>query len=327
MDALSVEQWLGSLCALDLLPGPPFPPGSRELIRPAAALPCLIAAEKEPAKPKLLILEPRLAAGACLLHRSCFGVAQKTSRMGWACLQRSRDVCPCHCHTALLHTWRGDTGISWNAPVMRGISVQAESSWWAGEGFCLRRGRCHACRRVSHVRKKAALGIKKTICPAPSSKHEEEGEDLGLPPPAMPRCSCGRAALLQMILLCQGEAQRGWSHPQAVHCLHKATLEWGLLRTRIWQVFNWCELLFGKQRRSRGCSPVQVVGWLSWGSSSFLGMLQARQPHCCAATALHIPPLQIGHRIMLLSVFYVLGSMTKYSRELKRCSCLEKIAW
>lgn len=143
----------------------------------------------------------------------------------------------------------------------------------------------------------------------------------------MPRCSCGSVAPLKARLLYQGDVQRGWSHPWAVRCLHKATLR-GVLRARICQVFNRCELLFGKQQRSGrewgSHSPAQAVGWLSRGSSSSLGMLQARQPQHRTATALQRPSLQIGHRVMLMSVFYALGRMTKCSRELKQCSCLEK---
>lgn len=58
-EILSVSEQ--GLCALHLLPLPPFLLGNRELIRPAAHLPFLAPAEEEPAKPKLRM---RLCAGA-----------------------------------------------------------------------------------------------------------------------------------------------------------------------------------------------------------------------------------------------------------------------
>lgn len=48
------------LCALHLLPLPPFLLGNRELFQPAAYLPFLVPAEEEPAEPKLRMLGLRL---------------------------------------------------------------------------------------------------------------------------------------------------------------------------------------------------------------------------------------------------------------------------
>jgi len=91
MEVLSVGQRVGSLCVLCSLPGPPFLLGNGELIRPAVDLPSLISAERA-AEPKLPMLEPRLAADECLLHRTWSRVAQRSSRTGCACLWRSGDI-------------------------------------------------------------------------------------------------------------------------------------------------------------------------------------------------------------------------------------------
>lgn len=71
------------------------------------------------------------------------------------------------------------------------------------------------------------------------------------------------------------------------------------------------------RRRWGGCP---LAAHPPWGCS------RPGSPRHRAATALQSPPLQINHRVMLMSVFYAVGRMTEYSRELKQCSCLTKMA-
>ena len=200
--------------------------------------------------------------------------------------------------------------MGWGQLVSQGASTPVP----ALAGQLLSEKRCRSCRRASHVGKRLLGGLKGLFAQPPvwsTRKRERIWDYL----PAMPRCGCGSTARLQALLPRQGDVRRGWSHPRALCRLHKATLR-GVLRARICQVFNWCEPLVGQRQGSRGCRPAQKERWLSRGSSTSPGMLQARQPPCHPATALQSPSLQVGHRAMLVSVFCALGRMTKYSREL-----------
>lgn len=115
------------LCALHLLPLPPFLLGNRGLIRPAAYLPFLVPAEEEPAKPKLQMLGLGLCAGAA-------GVSDV--ELDGPCLP-AQERCPpsslSHCsgpresgheyHGSLL-LWTGCVP-AWGMPVLQGLKLAA----------------------------------------------------------------------------------------------------------------------------------------------------------------------------------------------------------
>lgn len=272
---------MGGLSALHSPPWPPFPLGDGELIRPAADLPCLAPAEEEPAKPKPLMSEPRLAAGTCLLQGGWSRAAQRSSRTGCACLQRSRDVRPPHRRTTLLLAGRPDTRIPWKPPLAGGLPAPSRGLRAAGELGSQRpapsTGRRAFVREKADVTRaeelvmweKGCSGGLKGLFAQPPVWSTRKREKIWACPPAMLRCGCGSAAPLRALRPYQGDVRRGWSHPRAAHCLHKAALR-GVLRARIWQVFNRREPLLGKRRRSgreRGsCSPAQAVGWPSHGA-------------------------------------------------------------
>lgn len=145
---------------------------------------------------------PRLAAGRCLWHGNWSWVSQRSSRTGCACLQRSRDVDLPPCHAALLPALRVDTRISqkpslvwwlpvWGKPPPHRLRAAGDPGSQHPGPSTDRSAFVWEKADVTHAEElvmweKVCWGIKRIICPAPSLKREEEGEDLGLPPQPCP---------------------------------------------------------------------------------------------------------------------------------------------
>lgn len=208
---------------------------------------------------------------------------------GHACLQGRRDV------TQLRYPLRDRTQGSPESlpfgrgcvpagrkPLLPGLELAAAEPGTSTPvpALQLRKGRCHAGRRVSHVAKRLLRGLKGLFAqPVRSTRKRER---MGHCPPTMLRCSTAPPGTTA------GTCTEGLRPPLGCSLPHKATL-WESSEQGFARYLTEVSCKGQRSGREGSHSLVQAVRWLCHRSSFSLGMLQDRQSQRPAATAFQSP--------------------------------------